>query len=407
MHDKKRVLYLAAGTLILLFAGFVYAWSVVSAPIAAEYPQWAEGAFGFTFTLCMMFFCLGGLAAGLLAGRVGARLCLLFAALLFPAGFFLSAAAQSLGALYLGYGVCCGTAAGFAYNAVMRSVPLYFPDKRGLASGVLLMGFGASSLLFGSAFSAAVPLFAGGWRSVMRLCGAAMAVAMLLGALLLREPAAQKGAQGETEAEGMRPAAVLRASNFWFFFLWATLLSMAGLAVIGQGMPLARAAGPGAAAGLLSLSVGLISVCNGLGRVLFGALYDRFGWKRTMRLINLLFLAAPALLFVSSSLPSFPLLLLGFALTGLGYGGIPIVNASFAREFFGPKHYAVNYQFLVASLLPASFAGTLSGLALDAGGGFVSIFIAMAAGALAALLLLSRIRKDESGAGTRKREKNA
>ena len=142
-----RWLYAAVGTVILLFAGLVYAWSVLSSPIAAEFSQWTQSQLSLTFTLVMTFFCVGGLAAGLVAKRLHPKYNVWIAGLLFLAGFVLSSYTRSLLMLYLGFGVCCGFASGFVYNAVMSTVSRWFPDQQGLISGILLMGFGIGSFL--------------------------------------------------------------------------------------------------------------------------------------------------------------------------------------------------------------------------------------------------------------------
>ena len=102
-----------------------------------------------TFTIVMSFFCLGGLTCGALSARISPRIFLWISALLFLAGFLLTAGMRSLPMLYVGFGVVCGLASGFSYNAVLGTVGAWFPDKQGLVSGILLMGFGLSSFLIG------------------------------------------------------------------------------------------------------------------------------------------------------------------------------------------------------------------------------------------------------------------
>mgnify|MGYP000904537028 CR=1 FL=1 len=91
-------------------------------------------------------FCL---TCGALSARITLRIFLWISALLFLAGFLLTASMRSLPMLYVGFGVVCGLASGFSYNAVLGTVGAWFPDKQGLVSGILLMGFGLSSFLIG------------------------------------------------------------------------------------------------------------------------------------------------------------------------------------------------------------------------------------------------------------------
>ena len=185
---KKRILYAVVGVAVMLFAGFVYAWSILSAPIAADFPQWTNAQLSLTFTICMAFFCLGGMAAGVLSKRIPVRFNVIISAVLFLVGFFLTSRVQSLLLLYVSYGVLCGTASGFAYNSVMNVMPRWFPDRQGLISGILLMGFGASSMIIGSAFTSLTPSSAGAWRSSLLFMGVLMAVILLVGSFFLIPP---------------------------------------------------------------------------------------------------------------------------------------------------------------------------------------------------------------------------
>ena len=122
MKQSGRVLCAAAGVLILLLAGLVYAWSVLSIPIGRDFPQWSKAQLSFTFTLAMICFCLGCFVRGRLADRLRPEVSIVFSAALLLIGFFASSRTQSLAVLYLGFGVLCGFASGFAYNTVLSTV---------------------------------------------------------------------------------------------------------------------------------------------------------------------------------------------------------------------------------------------------------------------------------------------
>lgn len=128
MRSASRWIYVAVGCVVLLFSGLVYAWSVLSGPIAAEFPHWSTAQLSLTFTIVMSFFCLGGLTCGALSARISPRIFLWISALLFLVGFLLTASMRSLPMLYVGFGVVCGLASGFSYNAVLGTVGAWFPD---------------------------------------------------------------------------------------------------------------------------------------------------------------------------------------------------------------------------------------------------------------------------------------
>lgn len=325
VSGAMRWIYAAVGLVVLLFAGFVYGWSVFAAPIGADFPQWSAAQLSLTFTICMAFFCLGGFAAGNLSKRIPVRVNVLISAALFLVGFFLVSRANSLPMLYVSYGVLCGTASGFAYNSVMSTMTKWFPNNQGLISGVLLMGFGSSSMVLGALFDAMTPAETGAWRQTFLIMGVVMAVVIGVGALFFRLPPPAAPAQGTQSASGpdIPPARMVRTPSFWCFFLWAVLISGIGLAIISQAKPFAAAVGPGVDAGVITLVVGFISICNGLGRVLFGGLFDKLGWKLTMTAVNVVSLAGVVVLMAALFTHSFPLVVAGFIITGLGYGGAP------------------------------------------------------------------------------------
>ena len=151
MKQLNRRVYAIVGVIVLLFAGLVYAWSVLSTPIAAEFTDWTKAQLSLTFTLVMILFCIGSLLCGLLAGKLSAKNAVRLGAVLFLAGFYIASRCQTPLTLYLGFGVLCGLGSGLSYNAVMSTMVKWFPDKPGLISGVLLMGFGGGSFLGGNA----------------------------------------------------------------------------------------------------------------------------------------------------------------------------------------------------------------------------------------------------------------
>ena len=399
----NRWFYAVTGVLVLVFAGLVYAWSVLATPVAAYYTEWTGAQLSLTFTICMIFFCLGGLAAGLLSGKTNVKWNMAAAAILFLAGFFLASKAETVTVLYLGYGVLAGTAAGIAYNSVMSTVSGYFPDKPGLISGILLMGFGMGSFLIGKVYQA----YTGpgeGFRSSFRVFGMILFVVMLVCSLFLRKPEPEEMKRflpgGEKEGKSkiqewddFTASQMLGRRSFWLYFAWATLLSAAGLALISQASAVTLQVHPAAAAGTVSTSVGLISIFNGCGRVIFGGMFDRIGRKKTMVLIEVTYAAAMILLISSLKCENFVILICGFVVMGLAYGGVTPANSAFVSTFYGKKHYAVNFPMINLNLLIASFGSTIAGVLYDASGSYFSTFLFMLAAVAVGSVCETVIRK--------------
>ena len=314
-------------------------------------------------------------------------------AVFFAAGFFIVSRIQTIGLLYFSYGVLCGSASGLAYNSIMNSVPRWFPDRPGLISGLLLMGFGASSMVIGALFSAVTPAVAGAWRSSLLGIGLLMAVLLFAASFALRIPAQDEIPAAfleNTEKEGpginYSPKDMLRHIGFWLLFIWAILLSGIGLIIISQARNLVLSVSYGLTAGAISLLVGIISVCNGLGRVIFGALYDKTGQRITMLAVGFASLVGVALIAFSLS-GSSVLLAFGFICIGFGYGGTPTMNAAVIKQFYGNEHYPINFSLMNTNLLPASFLSPLGAAMIENSGSFSGVLLMLAAFGTAGLIV--------------------
>ena len=183
-----RWAYMAVGILSMLFAGVLYAWSILKAPFAAEF-GWGASELALNFTLAMTFFCIGGLLGARLSGRAGHKIAIITSGVLSAAGFVLTAMLDttSVEVLYFTYGLLAGLGIGIAYNVVIATVSAWFPDKKGLCSGCLMMGFGASALILGNVADA---MFKSdfGWRKTYVVLGIAIFIVLFLAAILLKKP---------------------------------------------------------------------------------------------------------------------------------------------------------------------------------------------------------------------------
>ncbi len=402
MKEKSvsvRWAYLALGVLALLFAGVIYAWSILKTPLAETF-GWTASELTLNFTLTMCFFCLGGFAAGLFSKRLGGRLCLLLAAMLSGLGFFL--ASRLSGAvlmLYVSYGVLAGFGIGIAYNVIISTVSAWFPDKKGLCSGALMMGFGASALVVGKLASALID--GPGWRTAYLAVGLALTSVLALTALVLRLPGAdadlpaaqKKSASGEEafDQQDFTTARMLRRTSFWFAFLGLVCLAAVGNTVISFARDLALSVG--AQAALATTLVGVLSVCNGLGRIVIGALFDRLGRKKTMLLANILTILAAGITLLAVLTKSLPLCVVGLCLTGFSYGSCPTISSAFISSFYGAKHFPLNFSVMNFNLMGASFIATAASRLLESSGGFIAPFLLLLCLAVISLALNLSIKK--------------
>jgi OFA family oxalate/formate antiporter-like MFS transporter len=380
---------------MLLFLGLIYGWSVFVTPLETEF-SWVRSQTSLVFTFSMSSFCIGGFISGLILKRRSAQFVLRMSAVCMLSGFFLSSRVSSLWGIYLSYGVLCGLGVGFGYNAIVGTVAKWFPEKPGLCSGLLLSGYGLGGLLLGT--GAAVLISAYGWRTTFLLFCVLFSSVLVVGSLLLRPPTSEeeqtlpKRQLSESDEKGMTPREAARRPSFWLLFFWALLLVAVGFSVIGQAVPFAAEAG--ATAAVATLASGLISVCNGLSRLLFGSLFDKLGRKKTMLLDTAVLAASIPVLYAASRFSSVPLVIAGFLLLGTGYGGVPALVASSTNHMYGVKYYALNYGAITLHILPAALLGPiLSGNIRMIYGSYAPLFPILLILCVPAAVLAASIKK--------------
>lgn len=398
---KKRWFYLAVGVVAMLFAGILYAWSILKSPLASEF-GWGASDLALNFTLAMSFFCIGGLLGARLSKKFGHKIALVASGSLSLIGFALTAClpGTAVWMLYITYGVLAGAGIGIAYNVVIATVSAWFPDKKGLCSGCLMMGFGASALVLGNAADA---LFKStvGWRLTYVILGAAICVVLILAAILLKKPGVDtelpkakigKAAGGEDfERKDYTSAQMLCRPSFWMAFICISFLAAVGSSVISFAKDLALSVN--ATEALAVSLVGVLSICNGIGRIVTGALFDSIGRRKTMLCANIFTLCAAGITLIAVSVGSLPLCIAGLCLTGISYGSCPTITAAFTSSFFGMKYFSTNMALMTFTVMGGSLIATVSNKVFEMTGGYSATFIMLLALTAVALVLNLFIRK--------------
>jgi OFA family oxalate/formate antiporter-like MFS transporter len=398
MKHLNRWIYAAAGVCVLLCAGLIYAWSVFSVPIGSEFSVWSKAQLSMTFTVVMIFFCMGGLLGGVLAEAVNVRFNVIASGMLFLAGFWLTAQTQAPWQLYVGFGVMGGLGSGLAYNAAMGTISKWFPDRRGLISGILLMGFGFGSFLIGKAFQTYTAVTPGGWRASFKSLGVLTFVFLTVSSVFFKKPSentveTRKNTHPPEENRSLPPARILWHPSFWLSYCWSVLAGSAGLVLVSQASGIVTEVDPLTENGVVVILVGLLSLFNGLGRVVFGLLYDAKGYRFAMAFDVLLSLIAAGALIGAVTAGQFFLIPLGFVVGGLAFGGVPTCVSALTGDFYGMKYYPVNYSLICTNLIFASFGSAIAGRLYDLSGSYAStMFMVGSVGILSGLCLL-KIRR--------------
>ncbi len=402
MKKRNRWIFVGAGVLALLLAGLIYALSVISKPIGASHLNWTAAQLSLTFTLAMVFFCIGNLLSGGLSKKVNPRLFVICSALCFLVGFLTASMTQdSLRLLYIGFGVLCGLGAGFAYNTIMSTVCSWFPDRHGMVSGILLMGFGLSSFIIGKIYTAATPSNGSmGWCVTFRFMGIIIFVIMVICSLFFVRPDADFVPPSSGNKKILREPAsdipvgkMVRTRSFWMFYIWIIMTSAAGLALVSQASGIAVQVGPQVSDGTIATVVGLISIMNGIGRVIYGTMYDKKGYRFTMTVDIVSFAITALILIMALSATSFTLLIIGFLVGGFSYGGVTPIGSAFTSDFYGRTHYAVNFSVIISNGIISSFASTIAGRLFDLSHSYMSTIFMMLGVTAVSLIVFLLIRR--------------
>ena len=377
-----------------LALGSLYAWSVFVAPLEKEF-GWKRADTSQVFTWAVVVFAIAFILAGRLQDKLGPFKVSMVGCILLTVGFLLSAQTTSLTYLIVCFGVIVGIGNGFGYATPIPVMAKWFPDKRGLAVGLAVAGYGGGSAIFGPMANLwLIPTY--GWRTTFTVLGAVFFVMTLIGAFLLKNPPAGYRPAGWTPAPAAKAAATtyefapgetVRTPAFYFMWIAYALGTSAGLMVISQLVPFARSMKiPSEALQTLTLIVGATG--NASGRIFSGWMSDALGRLNVLRLmIGISAVAMPVLYLTGSNVT---LLYVMVFVVYWCYGTQLSVNASTTSDFWGTKNAGINYGLLFTSWGVAGIIGPrIGGKLFDINKNYEAAFYT--AGALAVVALVAEL----------------
>jgi OFA family oxalate/formate antiporter-like MFS transporter len=392
------------GLCMNLALGSLYAWSVFVAPLEKEF-GWKRADTSTVFTIAIFVFAVSFVLAGRLQDKFGPFWVSLAGSILLSLGFFLCAFTHSLNYLFVCFGVIVGLGNGFGYSTPIPVMAKWFPDKRGLAVGLAVAGFGAGSAIFGPlANLKLIPAY--GVHTTFTILGAIFLVMTVVGAFLLKNPPAGYKPAGWTPAPAAKAAAttyefspgeVLKTPTFYFMWVAYALGCSAGLMVISQLVPFAKSVGIASTAiATMSLVVGAVG--NASGRILSGWMSDTIGRLNVLRLmIAISMVAMPILYGVGGAVgPLYVMVVIVYWCFGTQLS----VNASTCSDFWGTKNAGINYGMLFTAYGVAGIIGPkIGGWAFDKYKNYQTAFYWAAGLAAVALLCELAARRPMAPAG--------
>jgi len=344
---KSRWTYIVVGFIINVCLGTVYAWSVFRPPLQRAPFGLSPAESILPFSLFLLFFGLMFSLSGVAVSKYGPRKPALMGAVLVGLGYITSSlisasVGSSLTILLVGFGMMAGTGCAFAYNPPIATSGRWFPDKRGLALGLTVMGFGLSSLFTAPLVSTLVGYI--GISQTLIAVGVVFLVLLTASGTALKFPpedwiAPTKVVQKASEID-FNLGQMLRTPTFYLTWVVYLIGAGAGLSIIGYAKQMAMDVThfPDSVA---TLTVSLLAVSNAIGRPAFGKVVDSVGPKRALSLTVLLQLISLVALMPMSSNPV--LLLLGIVLLGSTFGSYLTVMPALISYFYGTRNLGPNY----------------------------------------------------------------
>lgn len=264
-----------------------------------------------------------------------------------------------------------------------------------------MMGFGVSTLLLGNLISMFFENESIGWSKTYIILGIVLAFVLILAGIILKRPSAdtvlpapkqrKAVAKEDFQVRDFTTKEMLSSFTFWRAFVCMAFITAVGNSVISFARDLVISVD--AAPALATTLVGVLSVFNGFGRIVTGAVYDVLGRRKTMIAANILTIVAAGMTLLAVQMHSLPVCIVGLCLTGMSYGSCPTVTSAFTSSFYGQKYFSTNYSLTNFNLIVAAFIASFSNSLLISSGAYTSPFVMLLILAIAALGLNVTIKR--------------
>lgn len=398
--NAGRWVFVFLGMVINMCLGAVYAYSVFKKPLEELFKISATQG-NLPFMIFIAIFALFTFFAGRFIDKYGPRKVMMIGGIIVGVGWILTTFASSILMVIITYSIIGGAGVGIVYGGPVSVATKWFPDKKGLAVGLSLLGFGASA--FVTAPLAKTLIGAYGPLNTFGIMGVAFLIVTVILAMPMRFPAPGWIPEGYTPPKGAALGRSLTISDMFkstgFYGLWLcyTFGTTAGLMAIGISASVGREV-IGLDAGMAALLVSVFAVFNGIGRPIFGALTDKITPKYAA-IVSFIIILIASFMMLSADKGSTALYAVAFCGFWLVLGGWLAIGPAATAAFFGLEGYAQKYGVVFSAYgLGAIIGGIISGMAKDTFGSYLKAFyptaILAVIGIVVALLLLKPPKKN-------------
>ncbi|MBE9059852.1 OFA family MFS transporter [cf. Phormidesmis sp. LEGE 11477] len=393
--ERGRWLLILLGMNVLLCSGSVYAWSVFRKPLETELNIGATESL-LPYTIALVFYAALMPVSGFLIPRIGPQMVTVIGGIAVGLGYFLSSFATDITTMTLAYGVIAGSGVGTTYGVPMAVVAQWFPDKKGLAVGITIIGFGLSPLISAPIASSLISAYS--LRTALRVLGVTFGLLILAIATTLKlppkdwHPRQASSLSLSTAPTRTYPKHLLTSRSFYGLWICYALGTLIGLSAIGISSPVGEEminVNPALAAS----SVSLFAVFNGIARPLFGWLSDRFE-PRYVAIASYVLILIACILMATAQSGQVATYLLAFCLFWFCLGGWLAIAPTTTLRFFDPDHYAQNYGIVFTAYGVGALSGNLAtGQIRDWLGSYTYVFYLMALLALVGIVTANTLLK--------------
>lgn len=393
-YYNKRWVYVIIGAVIHLILGAIYAFSVFRKPLESFWNISVTES-GLPYLVFLAAFGYTMPFGGIILEKIGPKKTSILGSLLVGAGWMLASFSPNIYVLTLLYGLLGGVGVGITYGVPIIVSAKWFPDKRGLAIGLTVLGFGLSALVMAPLMTYLILML--GPLTTFGYLGTSFLLTLFLLSLPLKFPPEDFSLKSQNSIQSTQfnytPYQMLKTKCFYALWLTYTIGTTAGLMTIGISAPFGRevARVDPITSGL---AVSIFAVFNGFGRPLFGWFTDRKTPKYAALLsYTMIITASLALAFFGDG--NVALYLIGFSILWLNLGGWLAIAPTATASFFGTKFYGKNYGIVFTAYGTGAIIGTLtSGIIRDITGSYLSSFyivaLLAAIGIVIVILLLKK-----------------
>ncbi len=363
---KNRWLVVLGALIIQISLGAVYIYSVFKTPLQQMF-GWDKSQVALPAQMILVCFALAVIFAGRVQDKIGPKWVATVGGIVLGAGLIMASYATSLTWFVVTFSVIGGIGIGIAYVCPISACVKWFPDKRGLITGLAVAGFGAGGLVFAPIAKSLIE--SSNVLHAVMILGIIFLVAVVIGAQFLSAPPAG------WKPEGWNPpatsTAAVKVDYSWgemlgtpqFYLLWLTyfagctagLMIIMNVSTIWQSFAASGSAASGTLDGVMfdgiktagATAVSAIAIFNAVGRIAWGKVSDSIG-SRTKTLVIMFVICAVTMLLLNR-FTTYPLYIIGTGIIGFCFGGYLALYPAITADYYGTKNVGVNYGFVFSA----------------------------------------------------------